>query len=146
MAALKPDGDTKGMANTNSPKARNCSRCKGTGEARFNHMNGDTHCYLCDGTGVQVTYSAEAKARQDAERQWGSDAHFRLVGGFHSYENQIRRPVREATGEMSRHNNPLTRRLTWWVSEGLAEMIEAQGEERREAEAKAVREFKEARA
>jgi hypothetical protein len=122
-------------------------------------MNGDTHCYLCDGTGVQVTYSAEAKAQMAAEAQWASDAHYRKVGGFSSFDNMIRRPCREATEtteyrkdgdeayeEARRADRAAARkfedRLTFWVGTGLADMIEAQGAERRAAEAAAIKEFK----
>jgi hypothetical protein len=52
---------------------RKCSRCKGTGQARFNHLNGDTHCYLCNGSGIQRILSKDEKAREEDESQWLAD-------------------------------------------------------------------------
>jgi len=52
---------------------RKCSRCKGTGQARYNSMNGDTYCYLCNGTGIQRILSADEKAREVSDAQWLGD-------------------------------------------------------------------------
>jgi hypothetical protein len=123
-------------------KARKCTRCKGTGQARYNHLNGDTHCYLCNGTGVAITYSAAEKAQQEADRAWATEAYYKLVGGYHCYENKIRRPVREASEETGTSRRELERRLTWWVKEGLMAATQEAGEARTAAEAQAVREFK----
>jgi hypothetical protein len=145
-------------------KAQLCGRCKGTGYARYNHMNGDVHCYLCNGSGIQVKLSAEEKARRAEQDTWSIDAHMRLVGGSGSFKNQIRRPIQEATNrvkwirqserdemtadelaayeaardEGDRRERELERRITFWVGEGLADMQQSQGEERRAAEAAAV--------
>lgn len=72
---------------------KKCSRCKGTGQARYNHLNGDTHCYLCNGRGLQYRPTPAEKARQAEFDSWVSGVHHRVVGGYHSFRNQIRRPV-----------------------------------------------------
>jgi len=128
-----------------APKAKNCGRCKGTGYARFNHLNGDTHCYLCDGTGVQLTYTKAQRERMEADQQWVSDAHYKLVGGFGSFENQIRRTCRELTGS---RRSDLRRRMVFWVDledGALGEMVESVGKDRRAAEAAAVKAFQDER-
>jgi hypothetical protein len=130
-----------GVATNLTPKAKACSRCKGTGQARYNHLNGDTYCYLCNGTGVQVVLPKALRERQAADDQWVCDAHYALVGGMRSYENQLRRPVRQATCKAGEYSNDATRglrrQLTFWVGEGLAAMQAATYTERAAAEAAA---------
>jgi hypothetical protein len=88
---------------------RKCSRCKGTGEARYNHMNGDTHCYLCNGSGIQRVFSAAEKALAAKDAAWGA-AHAKRC---YDYDLLVRKAVREATGETTGR----TRRLaTFWTN------------------------------
>lgn len=143
---------------------RICSRCKGTGEARYNHLNGDTHCYLCNGSGLLYRPTAAEKARREADDQWATDAYMALVGGYHSFENKIREPIRTATqttphmrqadrealsveelaayeaarADDAHRRDQLRRRITFWVGEGLQDMQQAQGEERRAQQAAAL--------
>ena len=136
---------------------KTCTRCKGTGEARYNHMNGDTHCYLCNGEGIRYSPTAAEKAREAADAAWHNDSHMRLVGGSGSYRNQIRRPLREATETTPYERTPadpeayeasreadraaalkLERRITFWVEEAREEMAEEQGREKRERQAAAL--------
>ncbi len=51
-----------------------CGRCKCTGEARYNHLNGDTHCYLCDGRGWQLRYSKAEREQIERENAWWGKA------------------------------------------------------------------------
>jgi hypothetical protein len=125
-------------------------------------MNGDTHCYLCNGTGVAITYTAEAREQQTQDAQFASDLHFRLVGGYHSFNNKIRQPIREATevtgyiregddrpanyeelrAEDSRRAHRLERRITFWLDELPSQVQESRRIEREAAEAAAIAEFK----
>jgi len=43
-------------------------------------MNGDTHCYLCNGSGQQRIYSAAEKAEMAREAEWVGKAHY---DGYH---------------------------------------------------------------
>jgi hypothetical protein len=83
------------MPTTDTGKYVMCGRCRGTGEARYNHLNGDTHCYLCGGVGMRYQASAAEKAREAQEQAWRQATYNALHVG-HGYLQQLRRPVREA--------------------------------------------------
>lgn len=52
-----------------------CRRCSGTGQARYNHLNGDTYCYACMGTGQVWRRTKAEEARYQADVVWGSKAY-----------------------------------------------------------------------
>lgn len=89
---------------------RRCSRCKGTGEARYNHLNGDTHCYLCDGKGETFHLTAAAKARREADQAWYSAAY----QAAYSYKLAARRAMRTA-GVAEGERGAMMKALTFWT-------------------------------
>lgn len=95
---------------------RKCGRCKGSGQARFNHLNGDTHCYLCGGSGRQTILTPKGRAQKQADEayysenfpkchQYGQDC-FRALGEMKIYSSG---PTREE------HQLKL-RALTFWTA------------------------------
>lgn len=78
-----------------------CGRCSGTGEARYNSLNGDTHCYQCNGAGILYRPSAAEKARKEREQAWYSDvmwaARYGNKEGRRNHPHIVSRAAREAT-------------------------------------------------
>lgn len=78
-----------------------CGRCSGTGEARYNHANGDTHCYQCNGAGIIYQASAAEKARKEREQAWYSNvmwaARYGNEEGRRNHPHIVSRAARQAT-------------------------------------------------
>jgi hypothetical protein len=107
-----------------------CRRCKGKGEWGYNHLNGDTHCYLCQGSGLMTVYTAAERQAMEREARWHSDAY---TAGYQLHLT-VRRHARKAaearagyvytrgtdTPAACRESAARTARAAaYWVSEGL---------------------------
>lgn len=114
-----------------------CGKCKGTGDAGYNHRNGDEYCYPCMGRGYRVQFTAAEKAAIAAEQEWYSMAHSGSYNLMIQVESLARKAAQEKQGFVyHRIDNPVeadremtlrwksrTRRLaTFWVREGLEAM------------------------
>jgi hypothetical protein len=113
---LNRDADRPKPADPLRGRYTRCSRCRGTGQARYNHLNGDTHCYLCGGGGWRVTYSAAEKAQIEAEAAWYGKAY---ADGY-QLGITVRRLARQVGADRARAR----RTATFWVKEGLEAMGE----------------------
>lgn len=58
-----------------------CPKCKGRGDGFLNHLNGETHCYRCDGTGLAYRQTSEEKALETAREQAFQGLHFASMHG-----------------------------------------------------------------
>jgi hypothetical protein len=95
---------------------KRCTRCKGTGQARFNHLNGDTHCYLCDGEGTRRVYSKVEKAQIDAARQAEGDYYAKALRDNTHERIRLSRALRAETGDGTiSHSSPVIGRAMMWV-------------------------------
>lgn len=58
-----------------------CPKCKGSGDGFLNHLNGETHCYRCDGTGLAYRQTSEEKTLEDSREAAFAGLHFASMHG-----------------------------------------------------------------
>lgn len=121
-------------------RLQRCGKCKGTGTGFLNHLNGETHCYSCNGTGQRRVYSAAEKAAIEVERAWWADAYHKSYDLRILVERTVRKHfvaqagVDEADwrnhGELEKNiladarvaGHQQARLTTFWIREGLEDM------------------------